>query len=106
MGDVHEDDYVFLPVAEAVEPAGGTYFQHYVDAWWVVHPEKGLAFFNPKSARTGRRRHGRWGSPQCNTNKRISEMVGRETAGSLWPEVRVEKIPSAWVPIDISDYRA
>lgn len=104
MSEVSKDDYVFLPVEEAVAPRGGTYFQHYVDAWWTVHPEHGLLFFNPKNARTGRRRFGRFGSLQCNTDRRIAEKVGLETAGSLWPEIEIRQFPSVWVPINISDY--
>ena len=103
MSEISKDDYVFLPVEEAVSPKGGTYFQHYVDAWWMVHPEHGLLFYNPKNPRTGRCRL-RHGSPQCNTDKRIAEMAGAKTAGSLWPEIEVRLFPSVWVPIRISDY--
>ncbi len=103
MSTVSETDYVFLTVEEAVTPRKGGFFQHYVDAWWVVHPERGLAFYNPKDRRTGRRRHGRYGSPQCNTDERISRMFGTKTVP--WPHARIEQFPSVWVPIDISDYR-
>src|SRR5215469_14287665 len=104
MGDISKDDYVFLPVAEATAPGKGGFFQHYVDAWWTVHPVNGLLFFNPKNARTGRRRHGRYGFPQCNTDERIARKVGLDTAGSLWPEIEIRKFPSVWVPVDINDY--
>lgn len=103
MGDIRADDYVFLPMDEATAPSGGTFFQHYVDAWWVVHPERGLAFYNPMGTR-GRRRHGRLGSPQCNTSEKISRMVGAKTAAVVFPEIRIEQIPSVWVPIDPNDY--
>ena len=105
MSDVRKEDYVFLPLEEAVSPRKGGFFQHYVDAWWTVHPEHGLLFYNPLIARTGRRRFGRLGSPQCNTDERVSRKFGLEIAGSLWPEVEVRLIPSAWVPADLSDYR-
>ena len=105
MTTISEADYVFLPVDEATAPGQGGFFQHYVDAWWVVHPERGLVFFNPKNTRTGRRRFGRYGSPQCNADERISRKVGADTAGSVFPEVEIREFPSVWVPIDISDYQ-
>ena len=67
-------------------------------------PGAGLLFFNPKSTRTGRRGLGRYGSPQCNTDERISRKVGLETAGSVFEGIEVRLFPSVWVPIDISDY--
>lgn len=104
MSEISKDDYVFLPVEEAVSPRKAGFFLHYVDAWWAVHPEHGLLFYNRKDRRTGRRGR-RYGSPQCNTDRRIAEMVGRDTAGELWPEIEIRQFPSVWVPINISDYR-
>jgi hypothetical protein len=95
--------YRFLPVQEAVSPVKGGFFVHYVDAWWLVHPEHGLAFFNPRNARTGRRRMHGLGSPQCNTDERISRKVGQDCAP--WPDPEVRQLASVWVPVDISDYR-
>jgi hypothetical protein len=104
MGDIKAEDYVFLPVAEGTAPTKGGFFMHYVDAWWVVHPEKGLAFYNPVSTRTGRRRFGRFGSPQCNTDERISRKVGLDCAGSVFPGIEIRQFPSVWVPADPQDY--
>jgi hypothetical protein len=105
MRELKPDDYLFLSLAEATAPTKGGFFQHYLNGWWVVHPDKGLAFYNPKHVRTGRRQLGRWGSPQCNTDERISREVGMDCASSLWPEIEVRLIPSVWVPIDLRDYR-
>jgi hypothetical protein len=88
-------DYAFLPVQEAVSPAKGGFFLHYVDAWWLVHPEYGLAFY-----RRGRRSG--LGAPQCNTDERISRMVGLKTAP--WPDAEVKRFASVWIPIDPHDY--
>lgn len=96
MSPLTEEHYRFLPVEEAVTPAKGGFFHHYVNAWWAVHPEKGLAFYNAP----GRRRSG-LGSPQCNTDERVTREV---SANAAWP-VEVRQIASVWVPIDISDYR-
>jgi hypothetical protein len=92
-----EDDYAFLPVAEAVSPAKTGFFQHWVDAWWIIHPDKGLAFY-----RRGRRG---LGAPQCNTSEQIARMV-LGSAPPPWEGAEVRKIASAWVPIDIDDYRS
>lgn len=99
-----ETDYVFMPVDEAATPRAGGFFQHYVDAWWAVHPERGLMFYNPVNPRTGRRRHGRYGSPQCNTDKRISQLVCDKTVLTIWPDVRIDQFPSVWVPFSLSDF--
>lgn len=104
MSEISAEDYLFLPVDEAVSPAKGGFFVHYVDAWWTVHPERGLAFYNPKSTRTGRRRLGRWGAPQCNMDERISRKVGLDTAGSVSDGIEIRKFPSVWVPADPRDY--
>lgn len=98
-----EEDYLFLAVEEATRPAKGGFFMHHVDAWWLVHPDKGLAFYNPRHPRTGRRRFGRYGAPQCNADERIARKVGLDTAP--WPDPEVRFLRSAWVPVDIDDYR-
>ncbi len=95
-----ENDYRYLPVQEAVRPAAGGFFRHYVNCWWTVHPEKGLAFFNPPG-RDGRRRHSGLGAPQCNASKRISQLVCDKNIP--WP-AEIQLLESAWVPVDISDY--
>jgi len=104
MTDVSEDDYMFLPEAEVAAPARGTFFQCYRDAWWAVHPEKGLVFFNPvlrQGARAGRRRLSWLGAPQCNADERVK----RGTAGRYPFPVEVRQFPVVFVPVEISDYR-
>lgn len=103
MAELRIEDYLFLSVEEATAPPGGSFFQHYVDAWWLVHPEKGLAFYNPVNDRTGRRRMGKLGAPQCNTDERISRMVGAKSCP--WPDPEVRKLASVWVPADPGDYQ-
>lgn len=92
-----EENYTFLPVEEAERPGAG-FFRHYVSAWWMVHPDKGLVFWNP--GRGGKRRHPGLGSPQCNPDEGIARRVSSATA--LSHELRL--IESAWVPVDPSDY--
>jgi hypothetical protein len=96
-----EEDYVFLPVGKATQPPSGGFFQHYVDHWWVVHPKKGLVFYNPSSGGRRRDRH-RIGAPQCNSDERISRHVAEKTVPFAY---EIRHISSAWVPIDPHDYQ-
>lgn len=84
-----EDQFRFVPEGVAVVPPNGLLI-HYKDYWWVVHPEKGLAFY--------------WrgfgnGSGQCNQN----EAIVRKLAQS-YPWATVKFIPSAFFTIDPRDY--
>lgn len=98
-----EDDYLFLPLEHAVGPAQAGYFEHEVDAWWVVRPGKGLVFYNPLCNRqTGRRRHRFLGSPQCNTDERVTRGMVRD---GIYPfTVEVQQVPSAWVQCSPAEY--
>lgn len=100
MNETTEDDYLFLPLDEAASPTSGVYFRRIADSWWAVHPEKGLVFYNPLNPRTGRRRHGHKGWPQCNSDQRIKELTGR-----LLPfPVEVRFFPSVFVQISVGDF--
>lgn len=64
----HLDNIIYIKKDEAAIPREGHCF---VDRWWTVHPEKGLAFYYPPktSARY------RYASPQCNNIKEIAESI-------------------------------
>jgi hypothetical protein len=92
------EDYEFLPLDEAQRPSEPGAYMHYVDSWWVVHPELGLAFWNPVGRRSGRRRSEGLGAPLCNSSEAIQRHMARglaEDAG--WPAEAV-LVESAWVP--------
>ncbi len=96
-----EEQYHFIPLAVLSAPPGDGPFMHYVSRYWMVHPDKGAAFYNPVSPRTGRRRRPGPGSPQCNSSEEIARMVASNAVD--WPyEIRL--VESAWVPINLSDY--
>lgn len=95
------DDFQYLPMQEAIRPTRGVYFQLMLDHWWCVHPDKGLAFFNPTHPVTGRRRHAGLGSPQCNTDRRIQEMM--QIRDSAPPSTSVQFVERVWVPIYLRD---
>ena len=92
--EVTVGDYQFLPFDEAVSPPAAGVFRHYVNMWWAVHPEHGLAFFNPGLS-DGVPRFRR-GAAQCNA----SELM-RSDSGVFrrmpWAEVR--RLPSVWVEV-------
>jgi hypothetical protein len=96
-----ESDYRFLPVTEAVSPAGGTFFRHVVNCWWIAHPGSGLAFWNPQG-RNGERRQPDLGTPQYNPDEHIARTVLAATAAS-WADIQF--ISSAWIPVDVNDYK-
>lgn len=82
-----EDRFVFVPIDEAIVPPGGL-IEHLKDRWWVVHPEKGVAYFD--------KRHK---SPQCNSNETITRRLAQAYP---WAEVRF--LPSVFRRINPHDY--
>lgn len=82
--------YRFVPIEEAIIPPQGL-INHLKDRWWVVHPEKGLAYYIGAN--------GKHSSPQCNG----SEATMRHyEANCSWAEIRF--IPSVFHKIDPQDY--
>jgi hypothetical protein len=95
--ELTEDDYSFLPEQEAACPVKAGLFMHYVDDWWVVHPAKGLVFYNPRRAPGGqrRRKYAGLGAPQHNSDQRIQSLLAQDH----YPfPVEVRQLPSVWVP--------
>jgi hypothetical protein len=82
---ITEADFHFLPEAEVLESKAHMLHQ-YRNSWWVVHPERGLAFF-----RKG------FSSPQCNTNEQIARRLC-----PAWGEIKF--IERVLVPLNIRDY--
>ena len=67
----HMKNIIYLPKDEAVKPREG---HCYVDRWWIVHPEKGLAFYlSPHATKDDR-----FTSPQCNSNKAVTEVLHKK----------------------------
>lgn len=99
IAELEEDDFVYVPLDQIDKPRNGWHMDVIVNSWWCVHPEKGLAFYNPKY-RNGKRRRGHgnpYGSPQCNPSKEISERLNHE-----WTEVKF--VEAVFLPLIISDY--
>lgn len=68
----------YVPLDVATQPAEG---HAYVNRWWSVHPEKGVAFYcreRPPYLVTDEP------APQCNTDRRVVEDVqGRVSEGHV-----------------------
>lgn len=80
------DRYHFIPESEILSSKSYTLYQ-YANAYWVVHPEKGLAFWDKG-----------YSHPQCNSNKEISER--------LCPDWGIVKFyDRVLVPLNLSDYK-
>lgn len=91
-GELTVDMYQFLSFEEAAAPKAPGLYWHYTDMYWLVHPVRGLAFFNPAGP-DGERRFRGLGAAQCNADPQVAEMTTRLP----WPaEARL--IASAWVP--------
>ncbi len=85
MSDI-ESRFRYIPLEKATVPPPGL-IHHMKDMWWMVHPEKGLVFFDKMM------------SPQCNS---IESITRRLSAPYAWAEVR--QIPSVFYSINPSDY--
>ena len=96
--DITEDDYNFLPEQDAERPSKAGLFMHYVDDWWVVHPDKGLVFYSPWHRR---RRTAGLGAPQRNSDQRIQQALAMQH----YPfPVEVRQLASVWVPASPGDF--
>lgn len=92
MSDKFADRWRFIPEKNAdIAPKNG-FCQILRDHWWVVCPERGLAFFWSKGVKG-------LGSPKCNINESISRRLG-----STIPNAEIKFFPLVIVPIDMRDY--
>lgn len=88
MDRIAEDSFVFVPLETATVPPGGL-IEHLKDRWWMVHPEKGVAFFVTRG----------FHAAQCNRNEAITRRLAENYP---WAEVRF--IPSVFRKIKPQDY--
>lgn len=78
---------IFVPLDKATVPPSGL-IEHIKDHWWVVHPDKGLAFWDKKLM-----------SPQCNSNEAVTRHLAR-----VYPWAEIKFIPSVFRRINPHDY--
>lgn len=91
--DKFADRWRFLPEADAVAGPRSGFCQVLRDRWWVVCPERGLAFFWSKGDRG-------LGSPQCNSDETISRRLGTTIPGAT-----LKFMPVVFAPVRLEDYR-
>lgn len=90
--DASDERFVFMPETEVLAARGTV--QTIRDHWWSVHPEKGLRFWQPTKGRQGKLTGA---SPQCNSNKLITERL-------MYQGDEMKLIPLVLAPINVSDY--
>jgi hypothetical protein len=71
--------FSYVPILIAAEPATG---ECTVGCWWIVHPEKGLAFYRRSS-------DPHYIASQCNRDKKVTE----DLQPKLHPECEVVHLP-------------
>lgn len=78
--------YKFLPFGDGLNPIG--LVNALRDRWWLIHPEKGFAFFQGRS-------------PQCNSHEVIVRSLVSDFPNE-WAEIRF--YPLVCVPIYADDF--
>jgi hypothetical protein len=79
----HDDPrLIYLPFDQVNKAQGSC--EVFRDAWWIVHPEKGLVFHN-SAFRKGLKE----AAPQCNRDKNVAEYLRPK----LYPWAEVRQIP-------------
>lgn len=81
-----------MKVDDLVKPING-HTNTYLDHWWLVTPEDEVLFFGKGL-----------GSPQANTNQHLVERLAEFHFRDYGVKMEVRLIPSAYVPLNISDY--
>jgi hypothetical protein len=81
MAGLQQDRIEYRPLDEATKPRDGEVL---VDRWWVVHPKKGLTFYNL---------YGPHSSPQCNHNEAICRSITKD----LYPDHEVLFVPVVYL---------
>ncbi len=81
----------FLPEEQALSPTENT--KPIADAWWLVHPTKGLVFYHS---------HKNLAAPQANPNVLISRRVNER----YYPDFnfQVKYYPVVFIPVDKFGY--
>lgn len=96
--DKSPDDWrlVYMPETDIEKASGICNVMR--DRWFMVHPERGLLFYQSNRRRKGQLRGA---SAQCNTDKAVVERLRQE----LWPWAELRFYERVIVPIDLGDYR-
>lgn len=77
-------DYIRMSLSDLTTPKGGRIVM--TDRWWVVTEDEHVLFYRS------------YGSPQCNSNKAITERLAPSAGG------KPVFVPVAYVPHNCRDY--
>lgn len=92
--DLDDPRLIFLPFELATKaPAGEC--NVVIDAWWAVHPERGLLFWAPRRQAKPTSRP-RALAPQYNHDRKITEML----ASQMYPWAEIRQIPFVYYRLD------
>lgn len=86
------EKFEFLPIEQAKTARKGL-IHCFENSYWCVHPQRGLAFYNPRHRKDDHETV--LGSPQCNSSEAIAKMITRNRD---WAEVVF--IDKAFVDVD------
>jgi hypothetical protein len=90
--DENDEKLTFVPLDVLTKYPSEGFFRHYVDCYWIMHPEKGAISY----------RMGKRGplAPQCNRKEVVTQLI----CDKIYPWAEVCHIPSVFWPIDPHDY--
>jgi hypothetical protein len=88
--DENDPRLVYMKEEKLIKPKAGRVLC-YLDAYWIVHPDKGVLFWKstPKA---------KYLAPQCNQN-----VVAETIKGRLYPWATVKQIPQVFI-VDDAEY--
>lgn len=79
---MNKDNFFYVPIDEASKPATGEVI---VNNYWMFHPEKGIMFFYG---------HGTRPYPQCNPDKKVSEIIKKKP---VYEDCDIVHVPSVYM---------
>lgn len=96
--DKSPDDWrlVYMPEADIEKASGICSVMR--NHWFMVHPERGLLFYQSNRRRKGQLRGA---SAQCNADRTVAEHLRQK----LWPWAELRFYERVIVPISLGDYQ-
>lgn len=73
------------------KPKSGLFYIH-IDAWWLVNDKGEIAFYQGRTP--GRKII--YTMPQCNLDRRVSELIARGEP--------IKQIPAVYIPMSVGDF--
>jgi hypothetical protein len=90
MIDADDERISYIPFDDVTKARG--LVEAWRDAWWSVHPERGLIMWRPNRRSAG--------FPQCNQN----EIIARKIGDKMYPWAEIRQIPLVLIPRGPDEY--